>query len=176
MPEIEVSEVGPERKSSKMKRESIPKTKHNPKTEEEVDWKIFYCLESYVQQMAHYYYHLKFTFKTIKRKNSLNCCSYFCLSLLYLTPILSLFCKFEGGWNRALRGYIFSIRLHSIAALLCLVRVSYYNSEFPLVFGLVFSLLMAPTSLWKLLFIPKLGKQKGARKITLGVLRMLPIL
>lgn len=141
-----------------------------------MDWKIFYCLESYVVQMAKYYIHLGFTFKAIKRKKHLNCCSLFCLSLLYLTPILSLFTKFEGGWNRPLRGYIYSIRLHSIAALIALVRVSYNNSDFVLIFGLVFSLLFAPTSLWKVLFVPKLGKQKSARKISLGVIRILPVL
>lgn len=157
-------------------RDSIAIIKHNPKTEEEVDWKIFYCLESYVLQMAKYYIHLRYTFRAIKRKNSLGCCTYFGISLLYLTPILSLFTKFEGGWNRALRGYVFSIRLHSIAALLCLIRVSYYNSSFVILFGLIFSLLMVPLSLWKVLFIPKLGNQKAARRISLGLLRMLPVL
>ncbi len=129
--------------------------------------------------MGHYYYHLRYTFKVQKRKPSsgLSFCDYFGISLLYLVPILSLFAKFEGGWNRAFRGFIFSIRLHALLAFLCIVRISYSNDNFSLLFGIASSLFFVPTSLWKVLFIPKYGNQKGGgKKITLGLIRILPVL
>ena len=45
-----------------------------------------------------------------------------------------------------------------------------------MIYGLSAGLLLLPTSLWKLLFVPKFGNLKANKKISLGLLRALPVL